>query len=94
LKTLKINRNNEAPAVPKYNIKVVSAQAGIRPVTLRAWESSYHLLAPHRSQSSYRLYSDRYIAVLCRLKSRMDDAIAFTTARAEATESPARTTSR
>ena len=31
---------------PKYTIKSVSSQTGIRPVTLRAWERRYELLTP------------------------------------------------
>jgi hypothetical protein len=38
----------DLPDDPKYTIKSVSTQTGIRPVTLRAWERRYELLSPHR----------------------------------------------
>ena len=41
---------------PRYTIKSVSVQTGIRPVTLRAWERRHDLLNPHRSDNRYRLY--------------------------------------
>lgn len=57
---------------PKFSIKNVSAQTGILPVTLRAWERRYELLTPHRSQNRYRLYSERDLAILRWIKSRVD----------------------
>jgi methanogenic corrinoid protein MtbC1 len=58
---------------PKYTIKNVSAQTGILPVTLRAWERRYQVLSPGRSGNRYRLYSDRDVAVLRWLKSRIQN---------------------
>jgi MerR family transcriptional regulator, light-induced transcriptional regulator len=60
------------PDDPKYTIKSVSAQTGIRPVTLRAWERRYELLSPHRSDNHYRLYSERDVAILVWIKSQVD----------------------
>lgn len=57
---------------PKHTIKTVCAQTGILPVTLRAWERRYKLLQPRRTSGNYRLYSDRDIALLRWIKSRMD----------------------
>lgn len=73
----------ELSDTPKYNIKAVCAQTGIRPVTLRAWERRYTLLTPHRTNSNYRLYSERDIAVLRWLKSRVDSGQAISAAVAE-----------
>jgi DNA-binding transcriptional MerR regulator len=57
---------------PLYTIKTVCAQTGVLPVTLRAWERRYKLIKPRRSASNYRLYSDRDIALLHWVRSRME----------------------
>lgn len=71
---------------PKYNIKAVCAQTGIRPVTLRAWERRYQLLNPHRTNSNYRLYSERDLAILRWLKSRVDGGLPISTVASELIE--------
>lgn len=40
-----------------YPIREVSRLTAVNPVTLRAWERRYGLLAPHRTESGHRLYS-------------------------------------
>lgn len=74
---------------PKYTIKDVSIQTGIRPVTLRAWERRYAVLTPSRSDNRYRLYSDRDIAVLRWLKSRTYSGISISAAAEELRKSMA-----
>ncbi len=73
----------EFPDNPKYTIKSVAAQTGIRPVTLRAWERRHEVLTPHRSENRYRLYSDRDVAILRWLKKRVDDGISISNASYE-----------
>jgi DNA-binding transcriptional MerR regulator len=73
----------EVPDDPKYTIKAVSVQTGIRPVTLRAWERRHDILSPHRSDNRYRLYSDRDVAVLRWIKSRVDSGISISSAASE-----------
>jgi DNA-binding transcriptional MerR regulator len=68
---------------PKYTIKTVSTQTGIRPVTLRAWERRHEVLSPHRSENRYRLYSDRDVAILRWLKNRIDGGISISNAVSE-----------
>lgn len=68
---------------PKYAIKAVCAQTGIRSATLRAWERRYNLLNPHRTDGNYRLYSDRDVAILRWLKSRVDAGQVISSAAAE-----------
>ena len=68
---------------PKYTIKAVASQTGIRPVTLRAWERRHEVLTPYRSDNRYRLYSDRDIAVLRWLKNRVDNGISISNAVSE-----------
>jgi DNA-binding transcriptional MerR regulator len=65
---------------PKYTIKAVAWQTGIRPVTLRAWERRHDVLNPHRSDNHYRLYSERDIAILRWLKYRIDDGVSIRSA--------------
>ena len=72
---------------PKYKIKDVSDQTGIRPVTLRAWERRYAVLSPSRSDNRYRLYSDRDIAVLRWLKSRTYSGVSISAAVEELRQS-------
>jgi methanogenic corrinoid protein MtbC1 len=67
---------------PKFTIKSVCAQTGIRAVTLRAWERRYHLLEPHRTNGNYRLYSDRDVAVLRWLKLQVDSGMSISGAAA------------
>jgi methanogenic corrinoid protein MtbC1 len=62
---------------PKFSIKTVCTQTGIRAVTLRAWERRHEVLNPHRSENRYRLYSERDVAILRWIKNRVDDGIAI-----------------
>jgi DNA-binding transcriptional MerR regulator len=57
---------------PKHTIKIVCARTGVLAVTLRAWERRYKLLKPRRTSGNYRLYSDRDIALLRWIKSRVE----------------------
>ncbi len=76
----------DLPDSPKYSIKAVCVETGIRPVTLRAWERRYQLLHPHRTRSNYRLYSERDVALLRWLKSRVDSGLPISTAASELQE--------
>jgi DNA-binding transcriptional MerR regulator len=70
-------------ATPKHTIKIVSAQTGVLPVTLRAWDRRYKLFAPSRTEGNYRLYSDRDVALLRWIKRRVDDGIPISRVVAE-----------
>ncbi len=65
---------------PRYTIKTVCTQTGIRAVTLRAWERRHAVLVPHRSDNRYRLYSERDVAILRWVKNRVDNGIAISSA--------------
>jgi len=41
-----------------YPIRTIAAMTGVKPVTLRAWETRYGLLNPIRTESGHRLYTD------------------------------------
>lgn len=73
----------ELPTEPKFTIKTVASQTGIRPVTLRAWERRHEILTPYRSDNHYRLYSERDIAILRWLKFRVDEGMSIRTAVSE-----------
>lgn len=65
---------------PRFTIKAVASQTGIRPVTLRAWERRHEVLNPHRADNRYRLYSERDIAILRWLKNRVDEGVSISNA--------------
>src|SRR4051812_50169547 len=58
-----------------YRIKRVAQVTGINPATLRAWERRYNLIAPGRTDSGYRLYSDEDVAMLSRIKQLTDEGL-------------------
>lgn len=76
----------DLPDTPQHTIKTVCAQTGIRAVTLRAWERRYHVLRPQRTGGNYRLYSERDVAILRWLKSRVDGGLAISRAAEELDE--------
>jgi DNA-binding transcriptional MerR regulator len=63
-----------------YNIKAVVQTTGISPSTLRAWERRYNIARPQRSESGYRLYSERDIAVIRWLKTQLDAGMSISQA--------------
>jgi DNA-binding transcriptional MerR regulator len=65
---------------PLYNTKAVVQQTGVQAATLRAWERRYELLAPQRAGNAYRLYSERDVATIRWLKSRVDGGMAISQA--------------
>ena len=58
-----------------YRIKRVAHLTGINPATLRAWERRYNLIAPGRTMSGYRLYTDEDVAMLTRIKRLTDEGL-------------------
>ncbi len=70
-------RLQDYPNTPLYNIKAVVQATGITSSTLRAWERRYQVTQPQRSESGYRLYSDRDIMLIRWLKSQVDAGMAI-----------------
>ncbi len=70
-------RLSDYATTPLYNIKAVVQATGISPSTLRAWERRYHMCRPQRSESGYRLYSDRDVATIRWLKAQVDAGMAI-----------------
>jgi DNA-binding transcriptional MerR regulator/methanogenic corrinoid protein MtbC1 len=60
---------------PVYTIGALSRRTGIEPVTLRAWERRYGVPRPGRTESGYRLYSERDAAILRWIKERIGAGI-------------------
>jgi methanogenic corrinoid protein MtbC1 len=73
-------RLDEYSTTPLYNIKAVVQTTGISPSTLRAWERRYNMCHPQRSESGYRLYSDRDIAIIRWLKTQVEAGMAISQA--------------
>lgn len=63
-----VDQNNE----PCYVISVAARMVGVRVHTLRYYER-IGVIEPSRSSGNVRLYSERDIALLRRVKSLMDD---------------------
>jgi MerR family transcriptional regulator/heat shock protein HspR len=57
---------------PRYVISVAARMLEIQTHTLRYYEK-VGIIAPHRSRGNIRLYSDRDIALLQRVKTLVDD---------------------
>ncbi|EGD41542.1 B12 binding domain/transcriptional regulator, MerR family [Nocardioidaceae bacterium Broad-1] len=67
-----------------FTIKHAAERVGITTATLRAWERRYGVIAPHRSESGYRLYGERDVAVLRSMKHLVDQGWSVGLAAAEA----------
>lgn len=63
-------RHDEAE--PRHPIRVVAQRTGLTPATLRAWERRYGVVEPGRSGGGQRLYSDRDVQRLIRLRRLTD----------------------
>jgi methanogenic corrinoid protein MtbC1 len=48
---------------------------GVAAATLRAWERRYGLPRPRRTSAAYRLYDDRDVAAIRRMREMMDDGV-------------------
>jgi DNA-binding transcriptional MerR regulator len=59
----------------KYRIHHVAERTGIPAATLRAWERRYGLPDPGRTESSYRLYSERDVAMISRVRELCDGGL-------------------
>jgi MerR family transcriptional regulator/heat shock protein HspR len=57
---------------PRYVISIAARMVGVQTHTLRYYER-VGIIEPHRSQGNIRLYSERDIAHLKRVKTLMDD---------------------
>lgn len=62
--------------VGRYRIQSVAEMTGVSAATLRAWERRYGIPAPQRTASAYRLYTDRDVELIRRMRELCDTGIA------------------
>ncbi len=60
----------------RYRIQSVAEMTGVSAATLRAWERRYGVPSPRRSSSAYRLYSDRDVDLIRRVRELCDGGMA------------------
>ena len=58
---------------PRYRINAVSEMTGLSAPNLRAWERRYGIPNPQRGDNAYRLYSNRDITLLRKMKALCDE---------------------
>lgn len=56
-----------------FTIKQAAQRVGVSEAVLRAWERRYDVVSPQRTDSGYRLYDDRTIAVLSSMRRLVDE---------------------
>ena len=57
---------------PRYRINAVAEMTGLSAPNLRAWERRYGIPSPQRGENAYRLYSNKDITLLRKMKSLCD----------------------
>ena len=62
---------------PRFNLKAVVQQTGLKPDTLRAWERRYGLPTPVRSSGGHRLYSQHDIDTIKWLTARQREGLSI-----------------
>lgn len=65
---------------PVFNVKAMAHQTGVAAATLRAWERRYGVPTPPRTDSGYRLYSARDIAIIRWLKTQLENGMSISQA--------------
>lgn len=66
--------------MPAYNLKVIVAETGIKPDTLRAWERRYGLPNPQRTKGKHRLYSQHDLELIKWLIARQSEGLSISRA--------------
>ncbi len=65
---------------PLFHVKTVARQTGVPAPTIRAWERRYGILAPQRGPNTYRLYSERDIAIVRWLREVIESGLTISQA--------------
>jgi DNA-binding transcriptional MerR regulator len=60
----------------RYRIQSVAEMTGVSAATLRAWERRYGIPTPQRTASAYRLYTDRDVELIRRVRELCENGIA------------------
>ena len=75
-------RFEEYEDTPIYNTQAVVRMTAVQAPRLRAWERRYTLLSPQRNTNSYRLYSERDVAIIRWLSEQVDKGMTISQATA------------
>ncbi len=59
--------------LPIYPIRTVAHLAGVDARRIRAWETQYGLLRPARTKGGHRLFSQRDVELIRRIKRLIDE---------------------
>lgn len=65
---------------PVFNVKAITRQTGVAAATLRAWERRYGVPSPPRTDSGYRLYSARDVAIIRWLRAQIEGGMSISQA--------------
>jgi DNA-binding transcriptional MerR regulator/methylmalonyl-CoA mutase cobalamin-binding subunit len=65
-----------------YRIHVAAELSGVRVELIRAWERRHGVLVPRRTAAGYRVYTDRDVALLRRLKQLTEEGVSISEAAA------------
>lgn len=68
----------------RYRIRTVSERTGVPAPTLRVWERRYGVPNPERTESSYRLYSERDVELVQRMRGLVEGGMAASEAARQA----------
>ena len=60
---------------PKHRIQAVADRTGVPAPTLRAWERRYGFPRPSRTESAYRLYSDRDVELVIAMRQLTEEGM-------------------
>jgi CheY-like chemotaxis protein len=60
---------------PVFSIGAVAKMLGVPTATLRAWEDRYHIVIPHRSEGSQRLYSRLQVEQLRSIQAGINEGM-------------------
>jgi DNA-binding transcriptional MerR regulator/methylmalonyl-CoA mutase cobalamin-binding subunit len=63
-----------------YRIHIAAQLSGVRVELIRAWERRYGVPQPQRTASGYRLYTERDVALLKRLKRLTEEGVSISEA--------------
>jgi methanogenic corrinoid protein MtbC1 len=69
--------NNPISKEPKYNLRFVIKETGLKADTLRAWERRYNLPSPQRTAGGHRLFSDYDVETIKWLIARQEEGVSI-----------------
>lgn len=72
----------ETPEERLFPIRQIAEQTGINPVTLRAWERRYGLVQPERTAKGHRMYREKDLKRIFRIKEWLERGVAVSQVKA------------